>query len=147
MFLNIIYDPIFQSVAAAAFAAQIIKTILDWKQHGNFNWKSLFRGAGMPSSHTATVVSLALSVYLYEGLGTLFIITLVFASIVVRDVIGDKIFATHQERILNKIVQQLFSNDTVEWKHLIGHTLTEVFAGMVLAVGITLGVFFLNGLI
>lgn len=147
MFLNIIYDPIFQSVAVSAIVAQIIKTILDWVQHGHFNWKSLFRGAGMPSSHTATVVSLTLSVYLFEGIGTLFIITFIFASIVVRDVIGDKIFATHQETIINKLVQQLFSTDKVEWNHLIGHTLTEVFAGMILAIGITLGVFFLNGLI
>lgn len=147
MFLNIIYDPIFQSVTIAIIVAQVVKTILDWVQHGHFNWKSIFRGAGMPSSHTATVVALALSIYLSEGITTLFVVTFFFASIVIRDVIGDKVFATHQERIINKLIQQMFSHNKVEWNHLIGHTLTEVFAGMVLAVGITLSVFFLNGLI
>jgi len=147
MFWTIIYDPIFQSVAIANITAQVIKTIIDWVNLGHFNWKSLFRGAGMPSSHTATVIALALSVYLMEGLGTLFIVTLIFASIVIRDVIGDKVFATHQERIINKLVEQIVSNETVEWNHLIGHTLTEVFAGLVLGTAITIGVFFLNGLI
>lgn len=147
MFWTIIFDPVFQSVAIANITAQVIKTIIDWVQLGHFNWKSLFRGAGMPSSHTATVVSLALAVYLFEGLGTLFLVTFFFASIVIRDVIGDKVFATHQERIINKLVQQMFSHNKVEWNHLIGHTLTEVFVGMVLGVAITLGVFFLNGMI
>lgn len=141
--MELILNPIFQSVALSVIVAQLVKTIIDVVTHHHFDWRWLFRGAGMPSSHTATVVALALSVYFVEGLTTLFIITLVFAAIVVRDVIGDKVFATHQENIINRLIQQIVHHEKVSWNHLIGHTLVEVFAGTLIAVAITLLIFFI----
>jgi acid phosphatase family membrane protein YuiD len=85
---------------------------------------------------------LALAVFLVEGFSNLFIVTLIFTIIVIRDVIGDKIFATHQENIMNRLIQQIMRHEKVQWNHLIGHTLVEVFFGMLLAVCVTLGVFY-----
>ncbi len=141
--IELILHPVFISVFWAVVLAQVLKTLLDIKQHRRFDWRWLFRGAGMPSSHTATVVSLTLAVYLFEGVTTLFLVTLVFAGIVIRDVIGDKVFATHQENIINRFIQQVLHHDKVQWNHLIGHTLVEVVAGFVLGVLVTLAVFFL----
>lgn len=141
--MELLLNPIFQATFASVVAAQVIKTILDIFQHKHFDWRWLFRGAGMPSSHTATVVALSLAVYLQEGVTTLWIVTFVFAAIVVRDVIGDKVFATHQENIINKLVNQLLHHEKIQWNHLIGHTLVEVAAGMILAIAITLGIFYL----
>ncbi len=141
--MELIVHPIFLSVFWAVVLAQVLKTLLDIKQHRRFDWRWLFRGAGMPSSHTATVASLTTAVFLHEGVTTLFIVTLVFAGIVIRDVIGDKVFATHQENIINRFMQQLLHHEKVQWNHLIGHTLVEVAAGLVLGVAVTLAVFFL----
>jgi acid phosphatase family membrane protein YuiD len=138
-----ITNPIFLSILLSVLAAQGIKTLLDILEHKRFDWRWLFRGAGMPSSHTATVTSMALAVYISEGFTTLFIVAATVAIIVIRDVIGDKVFATHQENLINKFIQQLIHHEKVQWNHLIGHTLVEVFAGLILATAITLVVFFL----
>jgi len=139
--MTILDNPIFIATALASIVAQVIKTIIDTFHEGHFHWQSLFRGAGMPSSHTATVIALTLSVYLVEGLTTLFLVTFFIAAIVVRDVIGDKIFATHQQNIINNVVQQMMHHEKVSWNHLIGHSITEVLAGTVLGVSVTLLVF------
>jgi len=142
MVKDLIFSQIIQATFISVVAAQFIKTILDWITHGEFHWQSLFRGAGMPSSHTATVTALTTSIYLTEGVTNLFIVALIFAIIVVRDVIGDKIFAVHQENLINKIIQQLSRHEKVEWTHLIGHSITEVVAGLTLGLGVTFLVFF-----
>src|SRR5680860_965876 len=133
--MELILSPIFQSVFISVVLAQILKTLIDVYRQKKFDWRWLFRGAGMPSSHTATVVALALSVYLVEGVNNLFVVTLVFAIIVVRDVIGDKIFAIHQEEIINKLVEQLINHEKIQWEHLIGHSLVEVAAGTIIGIG------------
>lgn len=143
--MNIILNPIFLSVFVSVVSAQIIKTILDIITNKHFDWRSLLRGAGMPSSHTATVTSLTLAVYLIEGYTTVFLVTLILSIIVIRDVIGDKIFATHQENIMNRLIQQIIRHEKVQWNHLIGHTLVEVFFGMLLAVCVTFAVFYTLG--
>ena len=142
MLMAILYNPIFQTTLTAVIIAQILKAILDYWRLKHFHWQSLFRGAGMPSSHTATVAALTLSVIIVEGINTLSIVTFVFASIVIRDVIGDKIFAVHQEKKINIIIQQLLRQEKVEWTHLIGHTITEVIAGMILGVLVTITIFY-----
>jgi hypothetical protein len=142
MFLSIIYSPIFLSVASAMAIAQILKTLFDYARDGHFHWQSLFRGAGMPSSHTATVTALTLSVFLKEGVGTLSIVTLFLSGIIIRDVIGDKVFALHQERMINKIIEQMVKHEKVEWHNLTGHTIIEVIAGLILGTVVTLVIFF-----
>lgn len=125
--IEIITNQILIATVVSTVLAQIIKTILDVFRLKKFERQSLFRGAWMPSSHTATVVALALSVYLVEWASTIFIVTLVFASIVIRDVIWDKIFATHQENILNKIIKDIVKTKKLKRNHLIGHSIIEVF--------------------
>jgi acid phosphatase family membrane protein YuiD len=144
MFFQILLNPIFQATIISLVVTQIIKFFVDFAKDGHFHWQSIFRGGGMPSSHTSTVVALMLSVYFTEQLTTLFIVTLIFAGITVRDVIGDKVFALHQQTSINKIIEQLRGNQKVEWEHLIGHTFLEVIAGTLVGVIVTLIVFFLR---
>lgn len=141
MILDIVYNQIFQAALMATLSAQLLKTVFDGK---SFELGALFSGAGMPSSHTATVVALALSVYLSEGLTTLFIITLVLSVIVVRDVLGDKIFARQQEEKINQFLKEFVKGEAIHWKHLIGHTISEVSAGVAVGIAVTLFVFFFD---
>lgn len=125
-------NPIVQSVFFAAAGAQFFKFLLHKKATGSWSWKSLFRDAGMPSTHTATVTALTICVFWIEGITTLSLAVLTFALVIIRDVIGDKIFAEKQENMINDLIhklQDMLEGHRVEWKHFIGHTIGEVIAG------------------
>ena len=127
-------------------SAQILKWLIHYKRTREWDWRWLFRDAGMPSAHTATVTALSASVFLAEGVSTLSIAIFIVATIIIRDVIGDKIFATKQENVLNNVIKKiehLLQGDQVEWRHFTGHTVTEVVAGFILALFITLLIHFI----
>ncbi len=132
--LELIKNEIFLATVFATVLAQLIKAIIDTLHNKKFHRSSLFRWAWMPSSHTSTVVALAISVYLVEWINTIFIITLIFASIVVRDVIWDKVFATQQQNLINTIIQDIVENKKIERNHLIWHTSLEVFFWIIVAI-------------
>ena len=141
MILEFISSKIIWSVAASVSAAQIVKWLIHYRRTRKWDWRWLFRDAGMPSAHTATVTALAVSVFIIEGVTTLSLAVFVLSAIVVRDVIGDKIFATKQENALNNVIKKiehLLQGDKVEWRHFTGHTITEVVAGFMLALIISL---------
>ncbi len=128
-FSSLFASDIFLSAVGASVIAQLIKTALDTVRDRRFNWRSLFRGAGMPSSHTATVVGLSAAMWQAEGPTPLFFATFIFSCIVIRDVMGDKVFAVHQEKILNDFIEEVTQGKPVQWQHLTGHTAVEVVAG------------------
>jgi len=145
MLIEILTNKIVLSAFFSAVIAQIIKSLIHLYKTGHYDWRWLFRDAGFPSAHTATVVSATLAVYLLEGVTNLTIICAIYAAITMRNVIGDKIFAEKQEKLINQIIikiQQSLAGEKVEWKHLIGHTIREVVAGFILGIIITAVVFY-----
>ena len=94
--------------------------------------------SGMPSGHSAIVISLATIVGFQEGLHSpLFAITIVFAVLTIRDAIGIRQYLGEHGKILNILVNDLKNDDVLEQKypHLlerIGHTPMQVIAGSVL---------------
>jgi len=124
------------------FTVQIFKVISELVIHKKFNFRRIMGAGGMPSSHTACIVSLATSIGIKEGLGSpLFALSAVFSFIVMYDAAGVRRAAGKQAKILN----QLIENDgtlNVQEKlvELLGHTPVEVFVGLV--VGVALGTFF-----
>lgn len=145
MLIDILTNKIVLSAIFSAVAAQIIKSLIHLYKTGQYDWRWLFRDAGMPSAHTATVVAATLSVYMLEGMTNLTIICGVYAAITIRNVIGDKIFAEKQEKLINQIIikiQQSLAGERVEWKHLIGHSIREVIVGFILGLFITGLVFY-----
>ncbi len=142
MLQEFIASKLVQSAFFVAIIPQIIKSIIESKRNGKYHWRYLFIEAGMPSTHTAFVVSIALSIYLIEGMSLLFLAATGFSLIIIRDVIGDKIFAGKQESIINSMFKKLVHREPIvaEWKHLTGHTLLEVLAGFAIGIIITLAV-------
>ncbi len=137
MILEIITNNIFLSAVLAAWLAQFLKALIDWLYEKKFNRRSIVRAAGMPSSHTATVVALTISVFLIEWVNTISIITLIFSAIIIRDVIWDKVFATQQENLINMIIKDIIKNHKVQRNHLIWHSWLEViFWGIVWVVSV-----------
>ncbi len=127
---------------AACLIAQAIKLIIDVIQNGKISVKVLTTSGGMPSAHSALVTALAAGVG--EDLGfksAEFAIATIFAIIVMYDAAGVRQAAGKQARILNQMVEELFSEDhkfnEEKLKELIGHTPVQVIAGSILGVVIS----------
>ena len=62
-------NPVIDCALLAWFLAQLIKVILDVVLAGKLEWQRFFSSGGMPSSHSALVVSAATAVGRTDGFG------------------------------------------------------------------------------
>ena len=127
---------------AACLIAQVLKLIVDTIQNGKFSVKVLTTTGGMRSAHSALVTALATGVGLNLGWKSAeFAIATIFAIIVMYDAAGVRQAAGKQARILNQMVDELFSEDhkfnEEKLKELLGHTPVQVIAGSILGIVIT----------
>ena len=125
----------------AGVLSQIIKITID-AINRKFSWKTLNRYGGMPSSHAAFVGSLAIIIALYEGLDSAaFIISLIFAILVIRDAVGIRRQLGYHGKILNKLIKELPDKEEYKFPFLqekLGHTWLEVSVGLLFGVMISL---------
>lgn len=115
---------IFITVVIALFLSKVFKL---------FFYKSvkeaMLAGGGMPSSHSASVVALLTSVFLFEGFSILFMVTLSFSVVVLVDAMRVRYVVGHNALILKKhLPKKLAQEIKVEQ----GHTFKEVVYGSVL---------------
>ncbi|MBE9178074.1 divergent PAP2 family protein [Oculatella sp. LEGE 06141] len=121
----------------ACILAQVLKLLFEFARHGKVNFRTLVETGGMPSAHSALVTSLAVGVGQTAGWSSgEFAIAFIFAIIVMYDAAGVRQAAGKQARILNQIVDELFSKETEfndeRLKELLGHTPVQVIAGSIL---------------
>lgn len=119
---------------------QAIKVIIGVIKEKKFNFRWFVGTGGMPSSHSATVSALAALVGLSCGFDSaIFVVTLLFAVIVIADAQGFRRATGKQAEILNKILDDIYWKKRIQedrLKELLGHTPVEVLAGI--ACGITI---------
>ena len=132
----------FLAVVLSWFISQVIKVIRGIMLRKRFNFRWLFDTGGMPSSHSATVGSLATAVGLYYGFQSIpFLITFVFTMITLFDAAGVRRSVGRQAGILNKMLDDFYEKGQVpetRLKELLGHTPIEVFTGALLGIVISL---------
>ncbi|MDR2471689.1 MAG: divergent PAP2 family protein [Treponema sp.] len=137
-------NPVFLSVVSSLFFAQLVKTVIYLLRRKKKSLRDtmetiIWRTGGMPSSHAAMVAAMAGSTAFSEGVGSnLFIITLMFALIIMRDAVGVRRSSGIQARMLNWLGRQVSERLKVEYrpvKEVNGHSPLEV------AVGALLGIF------
>lgn len=122
-------------VAATAWlVAGVLKVIIEIIVLKKFELKRIFGAGGMPSSHTATVVALVISVGYYVGFSdTSFAIAFILAIIVVHDAMGVRRETGIQAKVLNKMVfdTDVFDDINLEkrLKEYIGHSPSQVLIG------------------
>jgi hypothetical protein len=118
--------------------AQIIKVPLEYALHRRWEWGLLLSTGGMPSSHTALVMGASVSIGLTEGFGSaLFAVAWVLAMIVIYDAIGIRRHAGDHARVLNLMIDELFTGHPLaekELKEVLGHTPREVIGGVLLGI-------------
>ena len=128
---------------AACFLAQGLKAIIELMRNGKVTVRFLFSTGGMPSAHSALVGALATGVGMTEGWSSAsFATACLFAVIVMYDAAGVRQAAGKQARILNQILDELFSDthqlNEERLKELLGHTPFQVLVGLAWGIGICL---------
>lgn len=112
---------------------QIYKFIHDLIKTKKFDFKRLIGMGGMPSSHSAVVMSLATLIGKYEGVNTpIFALALIMAIVVMYDACGVRRAAGEQSMILNKMLEKPELKEYQNSKKLdenLGHTPVQVFVG------------------
>ncbi|GMO27968.1 MAG: divergent PAP2 family protein [Termitinemataceae bacterium] len=137
--LSVISSFVFAQVikVAIAIASKSRKTMRDLLH--TFFWKT----GGMPSSHASLVSSLTTSIGIREGMSSnLFIVTLFFALLVLRDAVGVRHSSGMQAKSLNSLGRKLFDKFSVDYtpvKEVQGHTVLEVLVGCFLGIFIAAG--------
>lgn len=126
----------------AGLITQLIKFIIQ-AIRGEFRWSSLQEYGGMPSAHTAFVVSLSTVVGVHEGIDSAaFAISAIFSLLIIRDAIGLRQFLGRHAMIINMLVKDL--PDDIEAKyprHLVervGHTPLQAVVGGVIGLSLAL---------
>ena len=104
-------------------------------------WERLIGDGGMPSSHSATVTSVAVATALTCGWDSpVFAVACIMALIVMHDAMGVRLEAGKHAKALNDLMDFVRSDLTADdkLKELLGHTPLQVAAGIVL--GLIMGV-------
>lgn len=95
-------NPLVNICAVAWFAAQVIKTLLHWISYGNLRLERMTGSGGMPSSHSALVVSLTIGMARAVGFASpIFALTIAFAAVVMYDAMGVRRAAGEQAKTIN----------------------------------------------
>ena len=139
----IIYNKLIVLSLISLFLAQFLKTPFGYIVTKKIDFKRLFETGGMPSSHSAFIVSLAVGIGRISGFDSpLFALSFVFAGIVMYDAMGIRRAAGEHAKLLNLILSSdnKFKLDHVKLKELLGHTPFEVLGGLI--PGILVGVFY-----
>ena len=115
------------------FFIQLFKVICDRIETKKWHWRRMFGAGGMPSSHSATVVCLATLMGKYEGIDSpAFVISFVFAMIVMYDAAGVRRAVGKQAKVLNDILSNTKTNNFEKLQEMTGHTPVQVVCGAII---------------
>ena len=137
----LLHNKIFITAALGWLIAQILKTIIHVILTKEFVAERMVGSGGMPSSHSATVCSLAAATYYQYGTGSFeFAMALIFAIVVMYDAMGVRRETGIQAKLLNDILKtfedmgrsEISAHDKL--KEFVGHTPLQVLIGAILGI-------------
>ncbi|MBZ0184725.1 MAG: divergent PAP2 family protein [Candidatus Obscuribacterales bacterium] len=117
--------------------AQSVKIFSKLIKTGKLDLRMMAKTGGMPSSHSCCTMGMAVSVGLIVGFNSVsFAIALCLAMIVMYDAAGVRRTVGLQAKVLNEMVEELFSEhphlSSARIKEFLGHTPFEVLVGAAL---------------
>lgn len=137
---------LFVAIMGMVFA-QLLKFPIYYMKYGKVYPQIILSTGSMPSSHTSFVISLATAIGFSEGTDSaVFALAVVFAMITLHDAVMVRGESGKQAMVINELVQMVDElgqsmnpkNDKQErqakLKTLIGHTGSEVLAGLALGI-------------
>ena len=116
--------------------AQLLKVPIEYLQTRRWNWALLVQAGGMPSSHSALIVSITHGIGLSVGFGTpLFALAFAMAMIVIYDATGIRRQAGKHAELINAMINDLAAGHPLKEEQLrevLGHTPLEALGGILL---------------
>ena len=118
----------------AGLIAQLIKFFIKSNKQ-KFSFKNFIAYSGMPSGHSAMVVSLVIILGFEKGFDSPeFAISFILAIIVIRDALGIRRYLGQHGKVLNIIIKDLDDDQMLDKSYprlleKIGHTPTQVLVG------------------
>ena len=124
------------------FIAQLLKVLVTlWQEH-RLDFSKFWASGGMPSSHSAFVMALTISIgQIYGYDSPYFAIAMVFSFIVMYDAANVRLEAGRQAALINQIIEVLEDpdlNPEQRLKEILGHTPIQVLAGCILGIVVAL---------
>lgn len=143
---GILHNHVLFAALIGWFLAQMLKIPIYYAVEKRWDWHRFHGSGGMPSSHTAMVVTGSIMVGALNGFDSaLFAASVVFSSVVMYDAAGVRRETGRQAEVINQILQDVLINgkpiSDVELKELVGHKPIEVACGAIL--GIVIAVVYL----
>ncbi|MCR5770402.1 MAG: divergent PAP2 family protein [Butyrivibrio sp.] len=139
-FYEVTHNDIIMCPVIAWFTAQVLKTVIYMITYKEFNAERLLGDGGMPSSHSATVMSLVTIVGFEYGVsGYEFALAGILALITMHDAMGVR-RETGKQAVVIKNLAELFEEmgkdipDDEKLKVFVGHTPLQVIMGAILGV-------------
>ena len=132
-------------MAALAIMAccQLFKVTLESIRTRTFAVGRLLSTGGMPSTHSAFVTSLAVSVALWHGVASeYFAITSVFGAIIVYDSVRLRGMVDLHTRILRDLQARVAGSAGIGIRRWVGHTPAETAVGFAVGVAGAVGAWF-----
>lgn len=141
-FGDILNNQVLLVAIIACLVAQLCKLLVELTKNRKLNLRDLVTTGGMPSAHSAFVAALAAGVGQTRGWDSPeFAIAAIFAVIVMYDAAGVRQAAGKQARILNQIIDEVFTEgkefNEDRLKELLGHTPFQVIVGLLLGIAIS----------
>ena len=137
---DMLKNPFLITATSSWAIAQVLKVIINAIMYKKISWERLFGDGGMPSGHSATVTSLAVFSALACGTGSaIFAVCAILAIVVCHDAMGVRLETGKQAVLLNELIDSFsyLSKNTlpeVKLKEMVGHTPSQVIAGVLLGV-------------
>ncbi|MBW2991918.1 divergent PAP2 family protein [Candidatus Woesearchaeota archaeon] len=143
-FADIITNELLIGVIVTIVLAQIIKVITNAARGNKLSWDILVYGiGGMPSTHAAVVTCLTVSVLILEGISYLFVVSVVFSLLIIRDAMGVRYATGEQAKVINDLERTVWKKERVKLKESIGHTPSQVIMGIILGLIVALATVYL----
>lgn len=125
---------------AVGLTTEVIKFINYIRKHGwNLNYSIAY--GHMPSAHTAYVISLVTTMWLFEGYKSpVFAIALIMAIIVIMDALRLRVYMGQHAQYINDVIQYLNLDEKQfpRLKERVGHKPEEVIVGAIVGVILTI---------
>ncbi|MDX9992362.1 MAG: divergent PAP2 family protein [Anaerolineales bacterium] len=123
------------SMLIAWSLAQVVKPPLYYFLNHKWSWAPLFSPGGMPSSHSALMVSATVAIGLHDGFHTpIFALACAATVVVLYDAAGVRRQAGIHAHKINIVINELLQGHPIseqQLREVLGHTPLEVLGGVI----------------
>ena len=141
-FSRVFDNQVLLAALTAWLIAQFLKVPIEYLETRRMNWALWFSAGGMPSSHSALMTAVTLSIGLNAGFDSpLFALAVALWMVVIYDAAGVRRQAGFHAQRINLLIEELIQGHPISEKRLkevLGHTPRQVLAGILLGLAIAL---------